>query len=80
MIGLHDLPEHREAALRYFSDCGATHYVENVPLQKWLGATKDCLAYVSARESRVKGVDKACVPLREFNEVYDLPVTSIDKI
>lgn len=33
MIGLHDLPEHHQAALRYFSDRGTSHYVGNVALQ-----------------------------------------------
>ena len=80
MVELHYTSEHRDAALRYFLDHGATHYEGKVALQQVWVATHDHIAYALVSSESDSEVEKACRPLNEFGEAQFRHVTSGDEI
>lgn len=80
MIDLKYAPEHRDAALRYFWEHGATHYAGDVTLKGAWVATQDRVAYALVDAANADEVAKACAPLEQFGEVGFRHVTSVDQL
>jgi len=59
MVELHYSHEHRDDALKYFLEHGATHYEGNITVQNAWVATRDHVAYALVRTPSGDEVDKA---------------------
>lgn len=80
MVELHYSPEHRDAALKYFLDHGATHYEGNISVESTWVATRDHVAYALVRTRNSNEVEKATKPLKKFGTIFFRHVTSTDEI
>lgn len=80
MVELHYSHEHRDEALRYFLEHGATHYEGNITVQQAWVATADHVAYALVRTRNADEVDKAIKPLTQFGTVLCRRVTSTNEI
>ena len=80
MIELQYTREHRDDALRYFWEHGATHYEGKVTVNGAWVATEDLIAYAVVDAADPDELAKACMPLRQFGNVTSRHVTSIDQI
>lgn len=80
MIELRYTKNHRDAALAYFFEHGATHYEANVTVKDAWIATQDLIAYALVEGEDAEAVAEACAPLEEFGEVSYRRVTSSEEI
>ena len=80
MVELRYSREHRDEALRYFWEHGATHYEGNVTVTgAWVG-TQDQIAYALVEAADPDELAKACGPIGQFGDVSFRNVTSVDQI
>jgi hypothetical protein len=80
MVELHYTQVHRDAAMRYFWEHGATHYEGNVTVEGAWVATQELVAYALVDAAEAGEVAKACAPLELFGDVSYRPVMSIDQL
>ncbi len=80
MVELRYAQEHRDEALRYFWEHGATHYTGDITLNGAWVATQDRIAYALVDACDQNEIAKACEPLGQFGEISFRHVTSFDQI
>lgn len=80
MIVLRYTQQHREEALQYFWQHGATHYEGKVTLKHAWVATQDRIAYALVDAAQPDEIAKACEPLRDFGELEYRAVTDVEEL
>jgi hypothetical protein len=80
MVELRYSREHRDAALQYFWEHGATHYEGDVTLRGAWVATQDHVGYALVDAANADGIAAACKPLEQFGSVSYRQVSSVDVI
>ena len=80
MVELRYRKEHRETALKYFWEHGATQYEGHITLKEGWAATQDQIAYVLVEGEDKDAVAAACEPMKEFGDVSFRVVTSFDEM
>jgi hypothetical protein len=72
--------DHRDAALAYFLEHGATHYEARVTVKDAWFATQDMIAYALVEGEDGEAVAEACASLEKFGEVSYRRVTSSEEL
>ena len=80
MVELRYTKDHRDAALAYFFEHGATHYEASVSVNNAWFATQDLIAYALVEAGSAEAIADACEPLEKFGEICYRHVTSSDEM